>query len=262
MTNSIRKRSTLVVIAIVTVILFGAIVIQFGGRTGSPIQSGTPTSNSSSSASLTKATSSSPSASQASGPVKFLILGDFPELPATSVATLTYTITISQNDKTVSHVALSAVSTVPGVTAVIDPKEFTFLGAFEAVSLKISVDPAVSTPTLPIELIAITPQGVTNSSFSFTLEKEIIVIEADGSVRPMTMHASVGQSVKWLNLIPVDDDGGGYVDIKLADGSAASPTMVQNDIWSHTFDRPGTYTYHVTSRNFPSLESSETVEVS
>ena len=104
------------------------------------------------------------------------------------------------------------------------------------------------------------------NSWKNGLKKEeasvVASVEADGSVRPMTMHASVGQSVKWLNLIPVDDDGGGYVDIKLADGSAASPTMVQNDIWSHTFDRPGTYTYHVTSRNFPTLESSETVEVS
>jgi plastocyanin len=262
MTDSTRKRSTLVVIAIVIVILSGATLIQFAGRTGSPVQSGTPTSNSSASPLVTKATSSSSSASRTLEPVKFLILGDFPELPATPSATLTYTITISQTDKAVGHVALSAVSTVPGVTATLDPKEFTFLGAFEAVSLKISVDPTVSSPTLPIELVASTFQGVTNSSFSFTLEKELIVIQGDGSVKPTTMHATVGQTVKWLNLIPVDDDGNGYVDVKLADGSAASPTMVQNDIWSHTFDRPGTYTYHVTSLNFASLDSFETVEVS
>jgi len=46
--------------------------------------------------------------------------------------------------------------------------------------------------------------------------------------------------------VEVDDDGNGYANITLKDGSAASPTMGLNDVWSHKFDKPGTYTYQVT----------------
>jgi hypothetical protein len=152
MVNPVRKRSTLVVIVMVIVILSGALLIQFGGKIGSPVQSGT-------------ATFSSSSKGQTPELVGFFIEGDFSELPVTPSATMNYTITISQIDTTVNHVALSAVSAVPGVTAVFVPKEFTFLGAYQAVSLEISVDPAVSSPNLPIKLIATTPKGLTNSSF-------------------------------------------------------------------------------------------------
>jgi hypothetical protein len=52
--------------------------------------------------------------------------------------------------------------------------------------------------------------------------------------------------VTWLDLVELDDDGNGYVNLMLADGSAASPTMTLNDMWSHKFDNPGTYPYKLT----------------
>jgi hypothetical protein len=271
MTNPSRRRSTLAVIVIVIAILSGAILIQFGGRTVPPVQPGTTTSSSGSST-LTTTTSSSSSKGQSPALVGFSVGGVgggaysgqpfFSELPVTPSAAMNYSMIVSQIDATVSHVALSAMSTVPGVTAVINPKEFTFLGNEEGVSLQISVDPSVSSPTVPIQLIATTSKGVTNSTLPFTLEKELVVVVpgANGWVRPITLHASLGQTVKWLDLVPVDDDGNGYITVKLADGSGASPTMAQFDIWSHKFDRPGTYTYQMVVI-YASITYTGTIEV-
>ncbi len=176
--------------------------------------------------------------------------------------TMNYTVVLSRIDATVTQVALSAVSKVSGVTADLSQNEFTFLGREEVVVLRLSVDQTVSSPDVQIDLIATAPQGITNSSLSFTLNKGLIVIESldYGLAKPSTLHVKVGQPVTWIQLIEIDDDGNGFTNVRLADGSAASPTMNQYDVWSHTFDRPGTYAFQVTSVGY--VSSSGVVEVS
>ncbi len=185
------------------------------------------------------------------------------ELLATPSVTLNYTITVSQLGTTATHVTLSAVSTVPGVSVTLSPKEFTFLGAQEAVDLGISVAPSVNASTLPVEIMASSANGQTNSTLNFKLNKALVVILLDGELRPPTLNVSVGQKVTWLNLIPASDEGASKANVVFADGSAASPTMSFNDVWSRAFDIPGTYAYQVTSNGegFSGLTASAIVIV-
>jgi len=161
---------------------------------------------------------------------------------------MNYTIIISRIDMEVTNVALSAVPTVPGVTAVLNPKEFSFPGIQEGVNLQISVDSTVSSPIVSIDIIAITAKGVASQSFAFDLLKEVIVVYQGTAdfAKPTTLHVNVAQRVNWFDSVQIDDEDNGFVSVVLTDGSAASPTMAKYDLWSYTFEKPGTYTYKVT----------------
>jgi plastocyanin len=165
---------------------------------------------------------------------------------------MNYTVTMTQIDKEVSHVVLSAKSPVPGVTVVLNPKEFTFLGFSVSASLQVSAGPNVTSSIVPVEIVGTTAKGVASQSFDFGLERQTIVAYhgTTNFAKPTTLRVSAGQTVTWLDLVEVDDDGNGYLRIVLSDGSAASPTMVQFDRWSHSFGKPGTYTYQVTALGY------------
>jgi plastocyanin len=271
MTNQARKRLTLVALFITIAILSFAVLTQFEGRTNPPsgssanlsssTASSSTASSSTASAMLSRSTlsstqqkSTSTSSSDGSTPLLMTFGQAYPELFATPSATLNYTINIRQVDATVSRVNLSAVSTVPGVTVTLSPKEFTFLGGYEGVTLGISVDPAVNSSIVPVKITATTATGVASASFDFTMDKTLAVVSVlvNGLVKPPTMDVDSGQTVRWLDLIQVDDDGNGPVTITLLDGSAVSPTLGEHDLWSHTFTRPGTYEYRVDAIGYTS----------
>lgn len=174
---------------------------------------------------------------------------DYPSLIATPSATLNYTIGIHKFDPAVGNVTLTAASRVPGVKVALNPKEFTFYGAHEAITLAITVDQSVNSSNLPVDIIATTAVGSANFALTFTLEKGVVVVQTlvNGLLIPPTIHVSEGQTVTWLDLIAVDDDGNGPVNIMFEDGSAASPTLVQFDSWKHVFSQPGTYSYIASS---------------
>ena len=172
---------------------------------------------------------------------------------------MNYTITISQFETTTSHVTLSALPKVPGVTATVSPQEFTFFGTQEDVTLGISVAPAVNSSILPVEIIVSSVDGETNSTFDFVLDKALVVVLITGHLAPPTLNVSVGQTVTWLNLIGNQSDPA-VANVDLVDGSAASPTMGLNDVWSHTFDKPGTYPYQVTLTGYPTASGVVIVE--
>jgi plastocyanin len=246
MINPARKRSTLVILVIGIVILSAAVLSQFEGRTNPPVgPSTTLSSSTSSAASLTQQGSTSTASSSGKTSIFIGFNQDVNSLRATPSVTMNYTLVISQLYTTASHVALSAASTTPGVTLGVNPSGFTFLGAQDAVILGITVAPTVNASFLPVEITATTANGRTNASFSFILDKGLIVVPALEALRPPTLHVSVGQTVTWLDLVELDDDGNGYTNVTLMDGSVRSPTMVPNDVWSYTFDKPGTYPYLV-----------------
>jgi plastocyanin len=240
------KSSTLIVLVIVIVLFSITALVQFDGRTSSPI--GPSTASSSTSTSLTQQSSTSTSSS---GTRAFFRIGlgeDYSALFATPSVTMNYTIKISQLDTTASPVnlTLSAVSTVPGLTLIVSPNALTFVGTQELVVLGISVAPTVNSSTLPIKIIASTANGIASSTFDFTLNRDLVVVLPLGGVTPPTLHVSVGQEVTWLNLMGNQEGDPVVANVALADGSAASPTMFLNDAWSHAFDKPGTYPYEVT----------------
>jgi len=201
---------------------------------------------------------------QAPGLVTFSLGGVglyFTELLVFPSIAMNYTLTMTQIDKEASHVVLSAESPVPGVTAVLNPQEFTFRGFQVSVSLQVSVGPNVTSSTVPIRIIGTTAKGVASQSFDFGLERQTIVTYHGSTnfAKPTTLRVSAGQTVTWLDLVEVDDDGNGYLSIILSDGSASPPAMVQFDRWTHSFGKPGTYTYEVTALGYGS--SSGTVVV-
>ena len=172
---------------------------------------------------------------------------------ATPSVTLNYTITMSQFETTGSHVTVSAASTVPGVTLTVSPKEFTFLRTQEAVDIGISVAPTVNSSILPVEITASTASGETRSTFDFTLNKALVVLLPSLGLTPSTLRVSVGQKVTWLNLMASENQGDGLANVVFVDGSTTSPTIGVNDVWSHTFDKPGTFPYQVTVTSYGTI---------
>jgi len=175
---------------------------------------------------------------------------------------MNYTAIISQLDTTASpiDVVLSTTSTVPGVTLTVSPKDFTFLGTQETVDVEISVAATVNSTTLPVKIIASTANGTASSTFDFILNRNLIVVTPYAEVLPPTLHVSVGQEVTWMNLIGNQLGDPVVTNVALLDGSAASPTMHLNDVWSHTFDKPGTYPYQVTVTGTPTASGVVIVE--
>ena len=251
MTNPTAKRLTLVAAVILLAILSVTIFIQFRGSTNSPVGGSTTSSStmlSSSTISSAQPRSTSTSNSGGRTPLSIGFGQNNPALVATPSVPMNYTVVINQLDTSASasHVTLSAMSRVPGVTLAVTPNQFTFLGSQEAVILGISVAPTVNSSKLPVEIIASTANGSTNSTFDFKLDKALVVVISGARLTPPNLHVGVGQTVTWLDLVEIDDDGNGYVNIMLADGSAPSPTMTMNDMWSHKFEKPGTYPYQLT----------------
>lgn len=166
---------------------------------------------------------------------------------------MNYSIKISQLDTTAMPVnlTLSATSAVPGVTVTMSPQEFTLVGSQELVTLGIALVPTVNSSILPVEIIASSADGRTNATFDFSLDKSLIVVLPTGLLAPSTLHVNMGQTVTWLNLMGTQAGDPVVANVALADGSATSPTMFLNDVWSHVFDRPGTYDYRVSLTGTP-----------
>src|SRR6267143_680193 len=268
MTIPARKRLTLVVFMITLAVLSATVLTRFEGRINPPVRSSTSLLSSTTSAIISSSTTSltlqkSTSTSSSGGSARVLMTYSQynPSLIATPSATLNYSIGIHKFDPEVSRVALSATSTVPGVTVALTPKEFTFVGEHEGIILAISVDQSVNSSNVPIEIIANTSIGSAKFPLTFTLVKGVVVVQTlvNGLLIPTTIHVSVGQTVTWLDLIGVDDDGNGPVNITLKDGSASSPTLVEFDSWKHLFSQPGTYSY--TASSIGSQDASGTVVV-
>lgn len=58
--------------------------------------------------------------------------------------------------------------------------------------------------------------------------------------KPAAITVSVGTTISWKNL---DDDPH---TVTANDGTFNSKGLAQGDVWSHRFDKPGTYAYHCT----------------
>ena len=136
----LNKRLVLSLTAVAIIVLLFAVVTQVE-------RGGTPSSVSS--VSSVTSSSSSSSRSSTSFPVilGFLISG-FEEnqgtLLASPSAPLNYSLVVTRFNNRANQVRLSAMSTVPGVSVAVSPRNFSFFGDREAVTLGISVDSSVN----------------------------------------------------------------------------------------------------------------------
>src|SRR6266480_5144933 len=205
MTNPAAKRLTLVAAIVAVALISVAVFTQFGGRTVSPVESNASLSSSTTSSTQPKSTSTPSSGARTSLSIGFG-QGN-PALVSTPSVTMNYTVVINQLDTSSSanQVTLSATSTVPGVTVTINPTQFTFLGTQEAVLFGISVAPTVNSSVLPVEIMARTANGSTNSTFDFKLDKALVVVAAGTRLLPTALHVGAGRAVTWLDLVEVDD---------------------------------------------------------
>jgi hypothetical protein len=248
LTSQTKKLTLLVVLALLIVISSIVVFVQFGGSNVSSAESSSPSSSASTSPVTHTSTSSSSSIPGTSTFIGFS--QPYTAFYVTPTVPMNYSITISQFDTTGRNVTVSVTSTVSGVSVTATPNKFTFIGDKEAVGLTISVAQTVNSTILPVEIVARTATGATNQSFDFRLNKALIVVLPDAGLTPRTLHVAVGQGVVWLNLLDPGDEGNGQANVLLSDGTPASPTLELNDLWSHAFTIPGTYTYQVTLNGY------------
>lgn len=267
MLRRLSQRGPLVILAGVIFLLLIAALTQFGGRTSLPTGPSTASSSASTSSSLesmsastsrtsTSSTQQSSASSSTSSALDFFRIGlgeVYGTLFVTPSVEMNYSIKISYLDTLANPVnlTLSAFTSTPGVTVTMSPSELAFVGTEELLTLGISLAPSVNASTMPVEIIASSAGGAINSTFNFFLDKSLIVVTPLGNLAPSTLHVTVGQTVTWLNLMYTQEGDPVVANVALADGSAASPTMSLNDLWSHTFDQPGTYSYQVTLTGTP-----------
>lgn len=241
----LNKRLVLSLTAVAIIVLLFAVVTQVE-RGGAP-----------SSVSSVTSSSSSSSRSSTSFPVilGFLISG-FEEnqgtLLASPSAPLNYSLVVTRFNNGANQVRLSASSTVPGVSVAVSPRNFSFFGDREAVTLGISVDSSVNSDVLQIRIVAATEVGVANKTFYFQLVKGLIVVLP--WLKPANLRVGVGQTVTWLNLIPPADEGIEVTaSIRILNESMVSPILHYNNLWSHVFSQPGTYAYELVTTSYASF---------
>ena len=241
----LNKRLVLSLTAVAIIVLLFAVVTQVE-RGGAP-----------SSVSSVTSSSSSSSRSSTSFPVilGFLISG-FEEnqgtLLASPSAPLNYSLVVTRFNNGANQVRLSASSTVPGVSVAVSPRNFSFFGDREAVTLGISVDSSVNSDILQIRIVAATEVGVANKTFYFQLVKGLIVVLP--WLKPANLRVGVGQTVTWLNLIPPADEGIEVTaSIRILNESMVSPILHYNNLWSHVFSQPGTYAYELVTTSYASF---------
>ena len=244
----LNKRLVLSLTAVAIIVLLFAVVTQVE-------RGGTPPSVSS--VSSVTSSSSSSSRSSTSFPVilGFLISG-FEEnqgtLLASPSAPLNYSLVVTRFNNRANQVRLSAMSTVPGVSVAVSPRNFSFFGDREAVTLGISVDSSVNSDILQIRIVAATEVGVANKTFYFQLVKGLIVVLP--WLKPANLRVGVGQTVTWLNLIPPADEGIEVTaTIRILNDSMVSPILHYNNLWSHVFNQPGTYAYELVTTSYASF---------
>src|SRR2546426_8789184 len=92
--------------------------------------------------------------------------------------------TNTEVEQSVSRVVLLATPLVSGVAVNLTPKNFTFLGDIEAVTLEIHVAENQSVRDLPIEVQASTRAGAQSENFRFQLNKALILIDFSGGGVP------------------------------------------------------------------------------
>ena len=241
----LNKRLVLSLTAVAIIVLLFAVVTQVErGDTPSSVSSVTSSSSSS-------------SRSSTSFPVilGFLISG-FEEnqgtLLASPSAPLNYSLVVTRFNNGANQVRLSAMSTVPGVSVAVSPRNFSFFGDREAVTLGISVDSSVNSDILQIRIVAATEAGVANKTFYFQLVKGLIVVLP--WLKPANLRVGVGQTVTWLNLIPPADEGIEVTaTIRILNESMVSPILHYNNLWSHVFNQPGTYAYELVTTSYASF---------
>ena len=241
----LNKRLVFSLTAVAIIVLLFAVVTQVErGDTPSSVSSVTSSSSSS-------------SRSSTSFPVilGFLISG-FEEnqgtLLASPSAPLNYSLVVTRFNNGANQVRLSAMSTVPGVSVAVSPRNFSFFGDREAVTLGISVDSSVNSDILQIRIVAATEAGVANKTFYFQLVKGLIVVLP--WLKPANLRVGVGQTVTWLNLIPPADEGIEVTaTIRILNESMVSPILHYNNLWSHVFNQPGTYAYELVTTSYASF---------
>jgi plastocyanin len=79
--------------------------------------------------------------------------------------------------------------------------------------------------------------AVAASSFA----EDVVVRVGHGRLDPAEVTVAVGTAVTFLN---EDEMPGGHT-IVAADGSFASPGLAKGETWSHTFEKPGVYSYSI-----------------
>jgi plastocyanin len=73
------------------------------------------------------------------------------------------------------------------------------------------------------------------------LADDVMVHVGHNRLDPMEVTIRVGDSVTFHNL---DQMPGGHT-IVAGDGSFQSPPLAKDQAWTHTFEQPGTYAYHI-----------------
>ena len=75
----------------------------------------------------------------------------------------------------------------------------------------------------------------------WTMSANSTVQVGTNRLQPTEVSIAVGDTVTFHNQ---DEMFGGHT-IVANDGSFKSPPLGKDESWSHTFDKPGTYTYHI-----------------
>ena len=241
----LNKRLAFSLTAVAIIILLFAVVTQVE-------RGGTPSSVSS----VTSSSSSSSSSSTSFPVILGFLISGFEEnqgtLLASPSASLNYSLVVTRFNNRANQVRLSAMSTVPGVSVAVSPRNFSFFGDREAVTLGISVDSSVNSDILQIRIVAATEVGVANKTFYFQLVKGLIVVLP--WLKPANLRVGVGQTVTWLNLIPPADEGIEVTaSIRILNESMVSPILHYNNLWSHVFSQPGTYAYELVTTSYASF---------
>lgn len=239
-----RKRSYLLGI---TALVLAAVIV---GLAVQPIPNGSSTS----STSLTGSTSRSSTPSLLVGFQLQGISGAFGAYGSTSYLvaapglTMNYSVLLTRFDRGISQVNLTT-SAPSGVSASVVPSNLIFFGDETTITVEVSVLPSVDPGSVLVHVSAATSDGIANTTFDFHVLPGLVVLFPNP--RPQTVFVKAGQTVSWLNLEPLPDEGQSLTaTVAVRNDSTGSPALKSGDFWSKSFSTPGTYVYSVSAYGY------------
>ncbi len=235
---------TMVAVALVVVIVFGAGFYVLGQGGG-----GQPSSTSVSSATVSSTISSSSRLSSTpSGRV--IMVFDAPNVLVSSDVVANYTMTVTTLGSVPSTLKL-AVAAPPGITVTLDPSQFAAGGTPAGPVASIQVDPNTSPGAYDVNLTA----SGGGQTYSSTLSLQVVtflVVTVGAQFIPSNMTVPVNSTVYWMRLNGAlsNYDNGEHNVVFLNDSLPSSQPLQQWESYSYQFTAAGDYPYYCTFHPF------------
>jgi plastocyanin len=154
-----------------------------------------------------------------------------------------FTLAFSNVGNAAGNYSLSGVAP-PGLSFEFIPSAGNMSGCAPCgVDLRVRSSGAMEAGTYQVTIDAIGPKGSATQTFDFHVQRNLVLLSAFASTAFTNLTVNVGDTVTWVGLEGTLIDYPGH-EVFFMNSTLRSGTLLANQSWSYTFDRPGIYRWY------------------